>query len=80
MFERKVSEADVQGILNSGHVIAEYPDDKPFPSYLVAGFVAERALHVVVAVDSKERKGVVITAYPPEPEQWDDLFEKRRTP
>ena len=42
--------SDVRHVLQTGEVIEEYPDDTPFPSYLILGFVGDRPFHVVVAV------------------------------
>ena len=36
----------------SGEVISEYPDDVPFPSCLILGFVGTRPIHVVTARDA----------------------------
>ncbi len=35
MFERHISEADVQQVLFAGKTIESYPDDTPYPSRLV---------------------------------------------
>lgn len=37
MFERDISEEALKAILQRGVVIQEYANDKPYPSYLVAG-------------------------------------------
>ena len=49
MLERNISVADVLIALNSGATIEDYPDDTPFPSALVLGFVGAEPVHVVVA-------------------------------
>jgi len=36
MFERAISPEEVRLAVDSGDVIAEYPDDAPLPSYLVS--------------------------------------------
>jgi len=37
MFERGLSKDDVLGIVRDGEVIADYPEDEPYPSYLQTG-------------------------------------------
>lgn len=81
MAERGVSVETVESIIQSGTIITRYEDDKPFPSYLVLGFVASVPWHVVY---SKEETitGIVahvITIYPPDPLEWDGFFSKRKT-
>ncbi len=48
MFERQIDSNDVESVLRTGEVIAEYPDELPYPSCLMLGFVEGRAIHVVV--------------------------------
>ena len=79
MFERGISPSDVRSIVNSGEVIAEYPDDKPFPSYVMLGFINDRAIHAVVAVQPDGQKCTVVTVYPPDAELWNNEFRTRRT-
>jgi hypothetical protein len=78
MFERKISRTDIHGILADGEIIAEYPDDTPFPSLLVCGYVAGKPLHTVVAVDLKNQSCYIITTYIPTPDKWTDSFRTRR--
>jgi len=35
-----------------GEEVAAYPDDRPYPSYLVLYYINQRPIHVVVAVNS----------------------------
>jgi hypothetical protein len=39
MFERSIGRREVIDIVRLGEIIAEYPDDEPFPSSLILGFV-----------------------------------------
>ncbi len=79
MFERHISEADVEHILATGEVIEGYPDDAPYPSRLIQGVCGSRPLHVVVADNLEDREMIVITAYEPDPARWDPTFRRRRT-
>jgi hypothetical protein len=35
MFWRRISVDDVRHVLDTGEIIKDYPDDKPFPSMLI---------------------------------------------
>jgi hypothetical protein len=55
MIERGISRAEVIGAQKYKKVIEDYPDDTPYPSCLVLGFIEQRPLHVVVAYDATEQ-------------------------
>jgi hypothetical protein len=78
MFERGIREDAVLAVIQSGEVIAEYPDDVPFPSYLILGFVGGQSVHVALALDAAKRTCHVVTAYVPNPGLWSDDFKTRR--
>ena len=80
MFEHSVRRDEVRAVIGSGEVIADYPDDTPFPSCLILGFPDGRALHVVVAIDRVWERCYVVTAYPPDPSRWENDFKTRRSP
>jgi hypothetical protein len=54
MFERDLRPEEVRAIIEEGEIIAFYPDDQPFASYLLLGWSRDRPLHVVLAVDNKK--------------------------
>lgn len=78
MFERGITERDVISVLRDGDVIADYPEDEPFPSRLMLGHIAGRPLHVVLARDDESETCYVVTAYQPDPELWDEGYRTRR--
>ncbi|MDO9036447.1 MAG: DUF4258 domain-containing protein [Methanoregula sp.] len=80
MFQRHISEQDVRAALTKGEVIEEYADDNPYPSYLVFCIVKSRPLHVVVAYNNVDREAIVITAYEPDPQVWENDFQRRKKP
>jgi hypothetical protein len=47
MFKRSISVNDVVSIIEVGQPIQEYADDKPYPSYLMLGYLNQRPLHIV---------------------------------
>jgi hypothetical protein len=78
MFERRVSTEDVRAVLTHGERIEDYPEDKPFPSYLILSWVKNRPLHVVAADNIEDRETFVITVYEPDLTEWEPGFKKRK--
>ena len=78
MFARGIKTPDVEAVLAGGETIEEYPADTPYPSRLVLGWVRGRPLHVVAAENREDGETIVITAYEPDPTQWDAEFKRRR--
>lgn len=78
MFERQISRSMVHTVLETGRAIAEYPDDKPFPSSLLLGFIDDRPLHVVTAYDEEVDTCYVISVYEPDTELWESDFATRK--
>jgi Domain of unknown function (DUF4258) len=78
MFERGIGKGDVQTVVAAGATIEDYPHDTPLPSRLVLGFVGERPIHAVVAIDSAAAVCIVVTVYEPQPDQWEADFRRRR--
>ncbi|WP_407919610.1 DUF4258 domain-containing protein [Candidatus Nitrospira inopinata] len=78
MFERRISEPEVEEAVRNGEVIEEYSEDTPYPSQLLLGWFGGRPLHVVAAYDPGSGTCVVITAYVPDATQWNEDFKTRR--
>jgi hypothetical protein len=66
MFERRIQKEQIRDLLQSGEVIAEYPNDVPLPSSLLLGNDPTKTCHIV-------------TVYEPDPGQWSDDFRTRRS-
>jgi hypothetical protein len=79
MFERGITQADVQAALASGQVIEDYPNDYPLPSCLWLGYAGNRPLHIVYA-DSLQGERIIITVYEPTPAHWTPDFTTRLKP
>ena len=77
MFERRVSVDEVQAVLRNGELIADYPDDTPYPSRLVLGWVGRRPLHVVAAYNAVDDETIVATVYEPDPAAWNPDFRRK---
>jgi hypothetical protein len=78
MFERAMNQNAILEIIADGEVIAEYPDDRPYPSWLILGFAAGEAIHVVVGREQENHVCFVITTYHPDPNLWSGDFKTRR--
>jgi hypothetical protein len=78
MFERGIAKEDVRQVLSTGKMIEAYPEDEPYPSRLVLGWVGARPIHVVVADNPVQQEAIVVTVYEPDPTRWETGFERRR--
>lgn len=78
MFQRGISKSEVCMCIENGYIIEEYADDTPYPSLLLLGFVQERPIHIVLAIDQTNKSCVIVTAYEPDVELWEDNFKRRR--
>ena len=77
MFERDIFEKDVEDTIYNGEIIEEYFDDKPYPSFLALKFCVKH-LHVVFAKNYENNEIIVITAYYPDKEKWNNDYKTRR--
>ena len=79
MYQRKILANEVRDALLKGEIVETYPSDKPLPSFLVLGYTSQkRPLHVVVALDTEEEMGWIITVYQPSSKEWEEGFRVRR--
>jgi hypothetical protein len=78
MFSRSIAPEQVRQIVNDGEIIAEYPDDIPFPSTLLLGYSDTRPIHVLTGRDFSTATCYIITVYEPDPLIWEDNFKRRR--
>ena len=76
MFERDIFEEDVEDTILNGEIIEEYPDDKPYPSFLALKS-CNKPLHVVFAKNIDDNEIIVITAYYPDKDKWSKDYKTR---
>lgn len=79
MYERGISEEEVEHAIASGIVIEHYPNDTPFSSALLLGHAGNKVLHVVYADDIEECLRIIITVYEPNTTIWCSDLKTRRT-
>ncbi len=67
----EINPNEVHEALETGIILEHYPEDSPFPTYLVYGkTVKGRHLHVVCAPVVEHKTLVVVTVYEPDPMKW----------
>lgn len=70
---------DVLESMESGEIIEQYPDDRPFPSCLVLGRTSTtEPAHSVWAYDVSTEWAMLITVYRPDPARWIDLRVRKQ--
>ena len=77
LVERKISIQDILQAIKTGKIIKQYEDDKPLASCLLLGItINQKPLHLVISHD--EEFIYLITAYYPNPIQWEADWETRK--
>ena len=62
----------------TGEIIEQYPDDKPYPSFLILSKNRKgEPIHSVWAYNHVTKASALITVYRPDPEQWIDWKIRR---
>lgn len=63
----------------NGEIIEKYPDDSPYPSYLIYGKnFKNEPIHSVWAYNKKSKASVLITAYRPDPNKWIEWKRRKK--
>lgn len=73
---RHISREEILGAVDSYLLVDAYPDDKYLPSYLV---LAGGTSHVLFAIDTEGDNVRVVTAYRPDPDEWEPGFLRRKS-
>ena len=77
LFQRNISQENIENALLNGEIIEEYENDYPYPSCLVYGVnLNNKVLHVVCGANETELW--VITAYCPDNIKWQDDLKTRK--
>ena len=76
--ERRIEMVEIEEAISNGVIIEAYPDDPRGPSCLIYGFTHPgRPLHIVCG-DLEAERIMVITAYEPSLEEWEEDWKTRR--
>jgi hypothetical protein len=78
MFQRNITTSEIEEVLNNGETIIDYPNDKPLPSKLLFYMINERPLHVVCSFNNDALTTIIITAYIPSLDIWENDFKTRK--
>lgn len=77
LFQRNISQQDIENALLNGEIIEEYENDYPYPSCLIYGINLEnRVLHIVCGLNEIELW--IITAYYPDNIKWEEDLKTRK--
>ena len=78
MFQRDISPKEIELALQKGEIIKEYPTDKPYPSKILLDYSNNRPIHIVYSYNLTEGTYIIITAYIPNTELWENDFKTRK--
>jgi len=75
---RHISRNEILEAVDTYEIIESYPDDKYLPSYLIPATPAGAAFHILFAVDVEGNNVRLVTAYHPNPNEWEADLRTRR--
>ena len=70
---------DFAAAVETYDLVEAYPDDKYLPSYLVLAHRDSDYFHVLFAADVAGDNVRVVTAYRPDPDEWEEKSKIRRS-
>lgn len=74
---REIEVEEIEEALFEGSIIEPYPDDPMGPSCLILGITKQgRPLHILCG-RLEEDEVLIITAYEPDPEEWETDWKTR---
>lgn len=77
LFQRNITQGDIENVLLNGEIIEEYENDYPYSSCLVYGInLNNEVLHVVCGLNEIELW--IITAYYPDNIKWENDLKTRK--
>ncbi|WP_413775185.1 DUF4258 domain-containing protein [Hymenobacter weizhouensis] len=77
MYERNITRAEVEFVLEHGQVIIDYLNDQPLPSFLLLAFPTGRPIHLLAGHDASTHHCVIVTVYEPDPARWSADFTSK---
>ncbi len=78
MFEREISKNNIIEVIENGTQIMDYPNDTPYPSKLILGYVNKIPIHIVLGINQEEMTGIIITTYIPTLDCWENNYKRRK--
>lgn len=77
MFQREIDLEVVELAVLDGEIIEQYPQDKPYGSFLNLYFNNDEAIHVVYS-KNEEDDFIIITVYKPSLLKWKKDYKTRK--
>jgi hypothetical protein len=78
MISRNITDEDVKKVVDTGEIIREYPQDKPYPSKLLFKMILDRPIHVVVGRIEGTLACIIITVYVAGDDIWQSDFKTKK--
>ena len=78
MSERGFSPKEIRAALVVATVTEDYPNDTPYPSALMLGWISQRPVHVVIARNEADQECIIITVYEPDSVKWQAGYTRRK--
>jgi len=76
---RHITVTALENALLSGEIIERYPDDEPYPSCLVLGWLKTGdPLHIVCSRSPLAPRLRIVTVYEPSDEYWESDYKTRK--
>jgi hypothetical protein len=76
---RSISRSAILESVETFDIIESYPEDKYLPSYLVIAEHGSEVIHILFAADVPGENVRVVTAYHPDPKEWEQDLRTRRS-
>lgn len=77
--KRGITVTELERALLRGEIIEQYPDDQPYPSCLILGWLASGdPLHIVCSRGDVEPALRIVTVYEPEEALWESDYKTRK--
>lgn len=77
--ERGILISELKQVLLNGETIERNPGDKPYPSFLVLGWLRSGdPLHVKCSRGTREPRLRIVTLYEPSDEEWEKDYKTRK--
>jgi len=79
MIERKISLDEIKAVLMNAEIIEDEPDDRPYPSSLLLGWLETGdPLHVKCSRKPGVNRVRIVTVYEPDDSQWESDYKTRK--
>ena len=79
LYERKIERSEMISALYNGEIIERNLKDKPYPSFLVLGYLKSGdPLHIKCSSRKVSKRLRIVTVYEPKDEEWEKNYKTRK--